>query len=88
MAAYRAAVEAVTNVARHSDARSLCVELARTDGALALTVVDDGGAREPWAAGQGLRGMRERAEELGGHLTAGPTPDGGRLVVTYPLEDR
>lgn len=88
VAAYRAAVEAVTNVARHSDARSLCVELARTDGALALTVVDDGGAREPWAAGQGLRGMRERAEELGGHLTAGPTPDGGRLVVTYPLEDR
>jgi signal transduction histidine kinase len=36
--------------------------------------------------GHGLAGMRERAELLGGSLTAGPAPDGGFVVsATLPL---
>ena len=38
-----------------------------------------------WCAGVGLSSMRERAEELGGLLTAAPSPDGGRVLARLPL---
>jgi signal transduction histidine kinase len=39
-------------------------------------------------AGRGLQGMRERANALGGALTAGPSPEGGwRVEATLPLRD-
>jgi signal transduction histidine kinase len=85
VAAYRIATEAVTNTLRHSDARSCCVSL-RTDAALHLEITDDGTGGGPWQHGVGLRSMHERAAELGGSLTAGPTDQGGRVHALLPLE--
>jgi signal transduction histidine kinase len=85
VAAFRTVVEAVTNTARHSGAGRVRVELGGPADALAVTVSDDGPDRSAWAPGVGLTGMRERAEELGGTFTAGPTSGGGRIRATYPL---
>jgi two-component system sensor histidine kinase DesK len=59
--------EAATNVIRHAGARRCSAELERQDDSVLLNVRDDGngGARD---AGNGLRGMRERIEALGGSL--------------------
>jgi two-component system sensor histidine kinase UhpB len=67
---YRVAQEALTNVARHSQARHARVELMADNRAVVLSVRDDGtgfdAAREQ---GTGLRGMRERAMLVDGELS-------------------
>jgi two-component system NarL family sensor kinase len=86
VAAFRIAVEAVTNVVRHSGARHCCVRLICTREELVLRVEDDGGSPPPWIPGVGLTAMRERADELGGTLRAGPDEAGGASVTaTFPL---
>ena len=85
VAAFRTAVEAVTNAARHSSGRRVVVELTADEAALTVTVSDDGHSSAPWHAGVGLTSMRERAEELGGAIDAGPTTLGGRVRARYPL---
>jgi signal transduction histidine kinase len=82
VAAYRVAVEALTNVVRHGGARSCTIRFsAPQTGVLQVEVADDGPGREPWRAGVGLTAMRERVEELGGSLAFGPQPAGGARVV-------
>jgi signal transduction histidine kinase len=68
VAAYRIALEAMTNTARHAGAEQcrVSVELNRS---LCLTVQDDGCGVPSSAPGAGLTSMRERAEELGGTCT-------------------
>jgi signal transduction histidine kinase len=59
------------------------------DDMLTIVVADDGtGHAEPThGSGAGVRGMRERAEALGGTLHAGPGAGGGwRVEATLPLE--
>ena len=94
VAAYRIAVEAVTNTARHSTATAVVAEFVAADGALVVTVVDNdgqpgsgrpGSGRSPWRPGVGLSSMRERCEQVGGSLEAGPTAEGGRVRATLPL---
>ena len=89
VAAYRIAVEAVTNAARHSPASRVSVDLTTSPDALTLTVTDDAPASAEqtatWSAGVGLTSMHERAAELGGRLRAGPTPTGGRVTAILPL---
>jgi two-component system, NarL family, sensor kinase len=85
VAAYRIATEAVTNTLRHGDASSCQVSL-RVDDALHLEITDNASGRSPWRHGVGLRSMHERAAELGGSLTAGPTDQGGRVHALLPLE--
>jgi signal transduction histidine kinase len=88
LAAFRIVQEALTNVTRHSTARSVSVRLGGTDGALEIEVVDDGhGASAPAdTPGRGLLGMRERAAALGGSFDAGPTERGGfRVRARLPL---
>jgi signal transduction histidine kinase len=59
----------VTNVVRHSGARSCRLSLTVEPGLLRLEVSDDGVGFSPGSsAGVGLRSMHERAEELGGRL--------------------
>jgi signal transduction histidine kinase len=66
VAAYRIACEALTNAARHADARACHITLT-LDNALRLEIRDDGAGLEPERrVGVGLISMRERAEELGG----------------------
>ncbi|KUM80519.1 histidine kinase [Streptomyces curacoi] len=79
-AAYRIVQEALTNVVRHAGPEpAVRVELYEEQGALRVSVADDGsgpapGARNP---GYGLIGMRERARSVGGTLDAGPRDEGG-----------
>ena len=84
-AAYRIVSEALTNVARHSNASRAHVEI-RCGETLALTIADDGttGA-EAWPEGFGLASMRTRATDAGGTLTAGPGPNGGKVSAEFPL---
>ncbi|WP_153394158.1 sensor histidine kinase [Ornithinicoccus halotolerans] len=85
VAAYRIAVEAVTNAVRHAAARKIVVSVA-VEGeapgeALAVTVHDDGhGLATGRAEGVGTTSMRERAEELGGHCTLTGSADAGTRV--------
>ncbi len=78
LAAYRIVQEALTNVIRHADARTVWLAVKHQPPRLTLRVRDDGTAHpaiDGW--GQGIDGMRERARALAGSLTAGPHPDGG-----------
>src|SRR4051794_12838538 len=85
---YRVAQEALTNVVRHSGARSANLELDFADGVVRLLVTDDGGFAAPALAdvggGYGLSSMRERAQLVGGRVTAGPAGDGFRVEVEVP----
>jgi signal transduction histidine kinase len=87
---YRIVQEALTNVVRHASGSQARVRVTRDAGSLVVEVRDDGGARDPVAplgAGQGVRGMRERALAVGGTLEAGPQAGGGwRVVATLPTE--
>ena len=80
VAAYRIAQEALTNVARHAQARHCAINLALDDEAetLRLEIRDDGRGLAPTRGqGVGLASMRERAEELGGRCEVVALPAGG-----------
>jgi two-component system, NarL family, sensor kinase len=85
VAAYRIATEALTNVLRHSTARQATVSLTVDTESLNLIVTDDGVSSGDWRPGVGLQSISARAAEVGGACEAGPTPSGGRVVVTLPL---
>ena len=74
------------NVAQHADAASCVVRLEAGDGALTLTIRDDGvGLPAGRGVGVGLTSMRERAAELGGTLGVAALPGGGTCVsATIP----
>ena len=75
--------EAVTNVVRHAQARECNVRLQRENDSCTLEIADNGrGADAP--EGNGLRGMRERLEAIGGSLQR-QTKAGTRLVIHLPL---
>ncbi|MES9542765.1 histidine kinase [Actinomadura sp. NPDC000600] len=82
LAAFRIVQEALTNVTRHSGATSAAVRIRYGADHVVLSVEDDGtpGSSPPSADGSGIRGMRDRAETLGGTLDAGPAPNGGFTV--------
>jgi signal transduction histidine kinase len=93
VAAYRIVQEALTNAARHAAGSTAVVRIASDDGDLVVEVEDNGGAKVQSLAangsGHGIAGMTERAEALGGTLTAGARPDGGFSVrARLPLDDR
>jgi signal transduction histidine kinase len=87
VAAYRIVCEALTNVARHSGARTCTVTLGRDKG-LRVEVVDDGvGISGRPGRGLGLGSMRERAAELGGTFVIdAPTRGGTRIVARLPIQ--
>jgi signal transduction histidine kinase len=88
-AAFRVVQESLTNVLRHAKAKRAQVKVVTGTTTLAVSVVDDGAGEAKGAkgAGNGLMGMRERAEGLGGTFYAGPLGDGGFAVeATWPLE--
>jgi signal transduction histidine kinase len=91
LAIYRVVQEALTNAVKHAPGSAVTVRLRLDDVAAEVTVTDDGARTPPHlphGAGQGLIGMRQRAELYGGTLSAGPTADGGyRVTATFPLEE-
>ncbi|MBI4340251.1 MAG: hypothetical protein HY680_09935 [Chloroflexi bacterium] len=93
VAAYRIAVEALTNAARHSRAHHCVVRLSLpADGILELVVADDGVGLPPFSSpGVGIASMKERAAELGGSCAIEPVTGGGtrvraRIPVGVPHE--
>lgn len=81
VAAYRIALEAMTNVSRHAGASHCYVRLSLPDD-LCIEVTDDGrGLPKRVRSGVGLTSMRERAEELGGVCVAEVLPQGGTGVM-------
>jgi signal transduction histidine kinase len=79
---FRVAQEALSNVARHARATHVRVALGTGDGALTLTVDDDGAGFDPEASprGQGMANMRSRASECRGYLNVEGLPAGGTRV--------
>jgi len=89
--ALRVAQEAVSNALRHARASAIDLMLDATEGAVVLTIADDGSGLQPTSeqagGGVGLRSMRERADRLGGTLAIGTSVHGGTLVcLTFPAE--
>jgi signal transduction histidine kinase len=77
-AAYRIVQEALTNVLRHSRRKEALVSISVAD-ALAIDILDRGEVVDQPTdieEGNGVRGMRERADAAGGMLTAGRQSDG------------
>jgi len=77
--------EAVTNVVRHAQARTCTLRLEQRNGSCHLEIQDDGrgGFQNE---GNGLRGMRERVEMLGGTLTRDSLA-GTKLAITVPVKE-
>jgi signal transduction histidine kinase len=88
-AAYRVVQESLTNVLRHANAKRVQIKVVTGTSTLAVAVADDGvgDAKGGKGPGNGLAGMRERAESLGGTFDARPRDDGGFIVeATWPLQ--
>lgn len=81
---YRIAQEALNNVLKHARASSVTVSLQEKDDIVSLEIADDGIGFDPPAVrrrgGFGLRGMEERANELGGKLVVDSHPGEGTRV--------
>jgi signal transduction histidine kinase len=81
----RCAQEGLTNAMRHSGAARVVIRLQEEDAGIGLSVEDDGRARQLPQPGNGLRGMRERLEALGGRLDLAIRDGGGlRLHAWLP----
>jgi two-component system sensor histidine kinase UhpB len=75
---YRVAQESLTNVARHSNATQVRLDLSRNGNSVVLRLADNGeGFDEPHIEGGGLRGIRENALIVGGALAIKPSRTGG-----------
>jgi signal transduction histidine kinase len=83
-AAYFVVAEALTDVARHSQASSVQVTARRDEGPLTIEVRDDGKGGAEVVAGGGLAGLTDRVEALDGRLTVS-SPEGGPTIVRMEI---
>ena len=94
IALYRAAQEALSNVARHAGASRATIEIQHMEREVVCRIQDDGCGFNPERAlapgerpGFGLDGLRERMAMLGGALEVSSQPGRGtELVMHIPLE--
>ena len=91
IALFRIFQEALTNISRHSGASKVEVEFHHNDEEAVLSIIDNGrGIPEDRAApsgSYGMRGMRERVEQLNGKIKF-DTPPGGGFSVTVILPNK
>ena len=87
---YRVAQEALTNIARHADAKHAELSLGHENGNIVLRVRDDGQGAEPAQlhSSYGIRGMRERAMLIGAALSIDSAPGRGTEIVLRLGRDR
>jgi signal transduction histidine kinase len=88
--AYRILLEAWNNAVRHSHASRCLVKFLVEQNLLVISIQDDGvGMPKEYRSGVGLRSMRARAEEIGGHLSVDPVqPCGTRITARLPLSSQ
>jgi signal transduction histidine kinase len=80
VAAYFVVAEALTNVAKYSQATRASIQIGREDGRLLVEVSDDGvGGADP-AQGTGLRGLTDRVAALDGTLEVDSAPGSGTTI--------
>ncbi|WP_431728166.1 sensor histidine kinase [Verrucosispora sp. TAA-831] len=88
-AAYRIIQEAVTNVVRHSAGSRVEILVAQDEQQVTVSVTDSGADRptteQATGGGHGIAGMRERAQSLGGSLTAEHRATGFAVRAELPL---
>jgi len=87
---YRIAVEALSNLVRHAQARSVQVHLYQADGTICLQIEDDGQGFDLQdgykSGGLGLHSMQERACSLGGRLEVdSQIGRGSRITARIPV---
>jgi len=88
-ALFRCVQEAITNAIRHSDADNLWIEVSYNTESWRWSVRDDGHGAEEMQDSNGLRGIRERIEEMGGKLQIESQPGAGfHLYGTIPSMER
>ena len=89
---YRIVQEALTNVARHAQAKTVEVCFKRLPGSIEVTIADDGQGFDvsqqarPSRSHLGLQSMRERAAFFGGSLDIVSGPQGTRITARIPTE--
>ena len=86
---FRIAQEALNNIAKHAQARSVLLRVVERDGQLQLQVVDDGVGFDPaqQPGGSGVSGMRERLRLFQGRLEVHSAPGHGtRLRAVVPVD--
>jgi len=93
IALYRILQEALTNVARHSGAKTVQIRFARLATALEVAVSDDGCGFDAKAVAVsshrlGIQSMRERAAMLGGSVSFTSQGKGTKIVVQVPLANQ
>ncbi|HBX23282.1 MAG TPA: hypothetical protein DEF34_06610 [Desulfotomaculum sp.] len=82
---YRIIQEALTNVVKHSNANEVDIYFKETDGSLQVEVMDNGESQGQLAAGNGLWGMKERANLIGGDLVCNGGETGFAVTLTVPV---
>jgi signal transduction histidine kinase len=91
LAAYRTAQEALTNVSKHAFATRVEVDLTVAGRVMSLEVTDNGRGlgQEDLAKARsfGIRGLRERAAQVGGWVELASGPGGTTLILSVPIED-
>ncbi len=85
--AYRIALEAITNAAKHARAKQCTVKFETEPDLLVIHIQDDGvGMPKEYRAGVGLRSMRLRAAEIGGRLSIESVqPHGTHIIARLPF---
>lgn len=90
-AVYFCVLEALDNVARHSSAGQVALEVVERDGYLDFTVTDDGKGFDQATTpdGTGLAAMRDRLDTMGGVFDVASRPRAGTTITaSIPLEDQ
>ena len=80
---FRCVQEAMTNAVRHAHAQNLWIGLTSSGNGLDIRIADDGNGRSEVRPGHGLRGMRQRVEDVGGRLNVHAAPGRGFTIEAW-----
>ena len=81
---FRACQESITNSMRHSNASTVNIYIKKSKGHYHIEIADNGANNKGWSIGNGLTGLKERAEHLLGTFAASSNQDGFRISMTLP----
>ena len=85
----RVVQESLSNAARHAKCRSVWIEVSKLNHGVQVTTRDDGDGAARLSYGNGLRGMRERLEEVGGTLGIVANAQPGFIVTAWlPIPEK